>query len=106
MRTSTMPVDLRPRSSRRWSPSGRRSAGRGAVSHPDLVVEVVGEDEMLLVARAGYPLAGRREVEPAGLGDCPVLRREAGSGTRALVDGALHLSVIRRHDTQLTALAR
>ena len=59
------------------------------VSHRDLVVERVGEDELGLVAPNDHPLARLRQVEPHELAEVPLLRREAGSGTRALVDMAL-----------------
>jgi DNA-binding transcriptional LysR family regulator len=59
------------------------------VSHRDLLVDRVGEDELVLVAPKNHPLARLRQVEPHELADVPLLRREAGSGTRALVDAAL-----------------
>jgi DNA-binding transcriptional LysR family regulator len=59
------------------------------VSHRDLAVEAIGEDEMILVASRNHPLASRLEIGPLELADIPLVRREAGSGTRALVDAAL-----------------
>jgi DNA-binding transcriptional LysR family regulator len=59
------------------------------VSHRDLVADRVGEDELVLVAPKDHPLARLRSVQPHELADVPLLRREAGSGTRALVDMAL-----------------
>jgi DNA-binding transcriptional LysR family regulator len=59
------------------------------ISHRDLVVDRVGEDELVLVAPNDHPLARLRQVEPHELAEVPLLRREAGSGTRALVDMAL-----------------
>ena len=59
------------------------------ISHRDLMVDRVGEDELVLVAPRTHPLASARGVEPRALADVPLLRRETGSGTRALVDTAL-----------------
>jgi DNA-binding transcriptional LysR family regulator len=59
------------------------------VNHRDLVVERVGEDDLVLVAPKDHLLARLRQVEPPELAEVPLLRREAGSGTRALVDTAL-----------------
>jgi DNA-binding transcriptional LysR family regulator len=59
------------------------------VSHRDLVVEAFLEDEMVLVAPPDHPLAHRAEVAPAELGTVPLMRREADSGTRVIVDAAL-----------------
>jgi DNA-binding transcriptional LysR family regulator len=59
------------------------------VSHRDLLVEPVAEDEMVLVAPHDHPLLLRGMVHPRELANVPLLRRESGSGTRALVDAAL-----------------
>lgn len=64
-------------------------------AHRDLVVETVGEDEMVLIAPRGHALAGRKRVTAADLATVPLLRREAGSGTRRLVDGALDRAGVR-----------
>jgi DNA-binding transcriptional LysR family regulator len=59
------------------------------VNHHDLLVETVGHDEMVLAVPANHPLARRRGLESHELAEVPLLRREMGSGTRALVDTAL-----------------
>lgn len=59
------------------------------VSHRELIVDPIGSDEMVLVVPVQHPLARCQDLNPADLADVPLLRREAGSGTRALVDGAL-----------------
>ena len=43
------------------------------VSHPDLVVDRMGEDELVLVAPKNHPLARLRQVEPHELADVPLL---------------------------------
>ena len=59
------------------------------VSHQDLTIDPLGEDEMVLVVPPDHWLARRAEVDARELADVPLLRRETGSGTRALVDTAL-----------------
>ena len=62
------------------------------VSHRDVDVQPIGQDEMVLVAPPQHALARiarHHPVQPEQLEGIPVLRREAGSGTRALVDTAL-----------------
>lgn len=59
-----------------------------------LVSHCFQEDELLPVVAALHPLAGRRHIVPADLKDFPLLMREAGSGTRELVDGIFaHLAI-------------
>jgi DNA-binding transcriptional LysR family regulator len=50
-----------------------------------------------VVVGAAHPWRRRREVKPADLAKEPYVAREAGSGTRAVVDEALS-----HHDVQLT----
>jgi DNA-binding transcriptional LysR family regulator len=59
------------------------------VSHPDLVLQPIGHDDMVLVAPPGHALAQGQAARPADLTGRPLLRRESGSGSRALVDAAL-----------------
>jgi len=59
------------------------------VGHQDLTIDALGEDEMVLVVPPNHWMAQRAEVEPRELADVPLIRRETGSGTRALVDTAL-----------------
>lgn len=66
-----------------------------SAAHRDLVVETVGEDEMVLIGPRGHRLAKRRRVSAADLAALPLLRREAGSGTRRLVDAALEQAGVR-----------
>lgn len=47
------------------------------------------DDELLLVAPPGHPLAGRASIPPSELPRHPFVLRERGSGTRAVLDDAL-----------------
>ncbi len=57
----------------------------GARTHPDLDVAHWRDDELVVVAAAGHPMAGRR-VERAWLRAAPWILREPGSGTREAAD--------------------
>lgn len=59
------------------------------VSHPGLDVRAFGHDEMVLIAPRGHPWARRDRADLDELRGAPLLRREAGSATQALVDNAL-----------------
>src|SRR5581483_12021678 len=59
------------------------------VSHPAVEVTPFAEDELVLVAPPDHPWARRGSVSLEELRDARLLRREAGSGTQALVDAAL-----------------
>jgi len=61
----------------------------GDVAGDDLAIESFAEDELVLVVPAGHRLAGRTVVERDELLDEPFVGREAGSGTRALVERTL-----------------
>lgn len=47
------------------------------------------KDEIVLVARAGHPLARKGSIKPAELLHIPLLLREPGSGTREVIAHAL-----------------
>ena len=55
----------------------------------DLHIEPFMEDHMVLVVPAGHPWVGS-EVEPSALMTQPLLMREFGSGSRRVVEQALH----------------
>lgn len=57
----------------------------GARTHPDLDVAHWRDDELVVVAAAGHPMAGRR-VDRAWLRAAPWILREPGSGTREGAD--------------------
>jgi DNA-binding transcriptional LysR family regulator len=57
----------------------------GARTHPDLDVAHWRDDELVVVASAAHPMAGRR-VDRAWLRDAPWILREPGSGTREAAD--------------------
>jgi len=56
----------------------------------DLATAPFADDELGLVVPAGHRFAGRGEVASTELRDEPFVAREAGSGTRALAEQALH----------------
>jgi DNA-binding transcriptional LysR family regulator len=58
----------------------------GPQTHPELRVEPWLTDEMLVVASPDHPLARRRKVTPDALRDAVWAMREAGSGSREVVD--------------------
>lgn len=60
----------------------------GPAHRPDLLVEPWVRDELVLVVPAGHPWAGR-EIAPFELRSAPLLLREQGSGSRAVVEAAL-----------------
>lgn len=59
------------------------------VAHPALEVRSFGEDEMVLIVPPDHPWARRGVTDLDELRGAPLLRREAGSATQALVDSAL-----------------
>ena len=71
----------------------RGSADLAMIEGPDDEVDlthtVVAQDEVILAVLLGHPLAGRTTVSPKDLHNLAVVRRESGSGTRAVVDSAL-----------------
>ena len=60
-----------------------------AVEGAELQVERVAADRLHLVVGAEHPLASRRAVIPADLAGAAFVMREAGSGTRAILEAAL-----------------
>ncbi|HEX8967888.1 MAG TPA: LysR family transcriptional regulator, partial [Chloroflexota bacterium] len=59
------------------------------VQHADVEVEAIGQDELVLIAPPGHPLARGVPIPPERLSQQPILRREASSGTQQLVDREL-----------------
>src|SRR5579864_6283352 len=55
----------------------------------EIVTQPIGQDELILAAAASHRLARTGSVSPARLAQFPILRREASSGTRQLVDSEL-----------------
>jgi len=60
--------------------------------------ETLGHDEILLVARKGHRWTGRTVVQREELLTEPIIMREKGSGTNAVVDAALRRSGIKQND--------
>jgi DNA-binding transcriptional LysR family regulator len=64
------------------------------ITHRILDVEPIGQDDMVLIAPNDHPLARGGTVAAQQLAHLPILRRETGSATQALVDAALEHSGI------------
>ena len=71
----------------------------GDTHHASLATQPCCEDELQVVCAPGHPLAGRRSVSPAELAEMPYVGREAGSGTREVIDNYL-----RKHGVAIEAL--
>jgi len=61
----------------------------GDANEADFQVEPFMTDELIAIAAPGHPLAGRKPVTLATICKEPFIVREAGSGTRAVVERAL-----------------
>ena len=61
----------------------------GPVAHERLDVIAWREDELVLIASSGHPLASRRAVRAADLDGVRLIVRESGSGTRDVAERAL-----------------
>jgi DNA-binding transcriptional LysR family regulator len=70
----------------------------GAVRNASLKAEEVGGDRLVLVVGADHPLARRRKLSVAELGDYPWVVREPGSGTRSEMEAALSSLKLSIHD--------
>ncbi|AXQ31852.1 LysR family transcriptional regulator [Solimonas sp. K1W22B-7] len=67
----------------------------GIVSSGLLDYQVFAEDELVLIAAPGHPLASGAALSLAALAGCPLLMHEVGSGTRAVTERALAAKNIR-----------
>lgn len=65
--------------------------------------EMLGHDDILLVAAKGHIWSGRREIKPEELSKVPVVMREPGSGTQEVVVAALRQKGIRMADMNVSA---
>jgi DNA-binding transcriptional LysR family regulator len=61
----------------------------GFLEAEELVSDVFHEDELVVIVPPGHALAKRRKVMAADVGGEPLILREVGSGTRAVVERAL-----------------
>jgi DNA-binding transcriptional LysR family regulator len=70
---------------------GRVDVGltEGFVASESLEVDVFTRDEMVVIVPVNHPWAQETYIEPSRLKDCPVIARERGSGSRAIVEAAL-----------------
>ena len=61
----------------------------GLVEGEGLAAEVFHQDELVMIAAPGHPLAGQRRVPLSAVREEPFILREPGSGTRAVEEWAL-----------------
>ena len=59
-------------------------------------LKTISHDEIILVMLPEHPLATRKKIKLTDLDALPVVRRESGSGTRAVVD-----DVLAKHNVQM-----
>ena len=71
--------------------SGRAEIGfvEGMIRQPDLVVEQVDVDELVVVVGADHRLRGLRQLKPEHVTEVEWILRERGSGTRSVFEEAL-----------------
>ncbi|MGF7048499.1 DNA-binding transcriptional LysR family regulator [Paenibacillus sp. DS2015] len=60
------------------------------IEHPDMVIDVVMQDELKLIVPALHPLAEYEEVELEMVLEYPFILRERGSGTRQVMEDQLN----------------
>jgi len=61
----------------------------GPIDSREMHSQAFGQDELVAIAPAGHPLLGRRGLRAAELCRHPLILREEGSGTRAVIEQAL-----------------
>ncbi len=68
-----------------------RDDSAAAAAHAPLVREPLADNPHVIVGWIGHPLAGERDIPPIELRHEAFIQREAGSGTRAMLDEFLSL---------------
>lgn len=69
----------------------------GEEYHPDLVLQLLAEDKLVVVVPPSHPWAERPSVELAELEGEPLLVREIGSASRQLIERALAAAGLKFH---------
>lgn len=67
----------------------------GSPANDSLDYRVFAQDELVLIAAPGHPVAARRSLPVSVLADYPLLMHEPGSGTRAVTEQALAAKQLR-----------
>ncbi len=62
----------------------------GFVAREQLAAEAIHYDEMVAIAAPGHPLLAQKSVRARELANFPFISRERGSGTRDVIEAALH----------------
>ena len=86
-----------------WVRDGEVDLGivEGAVDHPALATQPVGDDELVLVVGQSHPWARQRTIAPAQFAETQWVLREVGSGTRAIAQSVLDPSGIAPDDIRI-----
>jgi DNA-binding transcriptional LysR family regulator len=86
-----------------WLRDGEVDLGivEGAVDHPALATQPVGDDELVLVVGRSHRWARQRTIAPAQFAETQWVLREAGSGTRAIAQSVLGSSGIAPNDIRI-----
>jgi DNA-binding transcriptional LysR family regulator len=74
----------------------------GEIDAPELAATPLADDRLVIVAAPRHPLARLRRIEPAALNQCRWVMREAGSGTRAVLEAAMRAAGIRPESLSVT----
>ena len=64
----------------------------GRITNPDLIVQPVMEDTLVLACTPDHPFAHRKSIPISKLQNQPIIMRESGSGTRSIIEQALAIS--------------
>jgi DNA-binding transcriptional LysR family regulator len=76
----------------------------GDVSRQKMVVKKLFSDELLMIVPPSHPWSRRKEVSIAEIVKEPFLFREAGSGTRQIIEKFLARHGIALHDLKISAV--
>ena len=69
--------------------------------HPQLEAEVVADDELVAICAPDHPIARLAAVTPQQLAELPYVSREAGSGTREVVDAYFRAKGVQPEDLHI-----
>ncbi len=76
----------------------------GDVSRQKIIVKKLLSDELLLIVAPGHPWANRKEVSLSEVVKEPFIFREAGSGTRQMIEKFLGRHGVTPHDMKISTI--